>query len=83
MEWNTPQSFGENHFNTFWLYIGLGFVFLVVDLLTDILGRCTKRMYSRFKNTHFIGRFAGNIKAISYQDAPNNQAIDKNVMDEL
>ena len=61
----TPQSFGEKHFNPFWLYLGLGFVFLVVDLLTDILGRCTKRMYTRFKNVHFLG----NIKAIIYQDA--------------
>merc|ERR1712032_218095 len=61
----TPQSFGEKHFNALWLYLGLGFVFLVVDLLTDILGRCTKRMYTRFKNVHFLG----NIKAIIYQDA--------------
>ena len=38
----TPYSFGRDNFNIPWLYLGLGLAVLNIDLLTAILGRCTK-----------------------------------------
>ena len=49
----TPYSFGRDRFNLPWLYLGLGLAVLNVELLTTVLGRCTKKAYTEYKNKRF------------------------------